>query len=200
MKYTIRAKTEHRLKIQRSEFIGFLFPVQSMDEVQEILKEHQQAYADATHNCYGYILGYKGETSYYSDAGEPSGTAGKPILNVLLRNELSGVLAIVTRYYGGIKLGVKGLIDAYTQSTAETLEKARLCQYQELFSYEVQTEYPLLESLRHRFQGLKIKETDAEYSEQVVLKLSVPDSAREELEEILNSYTAQNRLSYSMEK
>lgn len=199
MKHTIAAKTEHKIKIQRSEFIGFLFPVQSMDEVQEILKEHQQTYADATHNCYAYILGYKGEISYYSDAGEPSGTAGKPILNVLLRNELSGVLAIVTRYYGGIKLGVKGLIDAYTQSTVETLEKAKLCEYQELFTYMVETEYPLLESLRHRLQSLNIKEAEAEYSERVLLRLIAPDSSREELEEILSSYQAQNRLNYYME-
>lgn len=200
MKYTIKKKVEHRIKIQRSEFIGFLFPVRDMDELQEILREHQQSYADATHNCYAYILGYKGEISYYSDAGEPSGTAGKPMLNVLLRNDISGVLAIVTRYYGGIKLGVKGLIDAYTQSTAETLEKAKLCKYQELFCYLVQMEYPLLESLRHKFQSLGIAEEDAQYAEMVSLKLSVPDSRQEEFEALLQPFMAQNKLYFSLEE
>ena len=108
MKYSIAAKTEHKIKIQRSEFIGFLFPVQSMDEVQEILKEHQQTYADATHNCYAYRIGADASTVRSSDDGEPAGTAGVPILSVLTQKNLVNALCVVTRYFGGILLGAGG--------------------------------------------------------------------------------------------
>ncbi|MDZ4182239.1 MAG: YigZ family protein, partial [Candidatus Cloacimonadaceae bacterium] len=100
-------------KIQRSEFIAWLYPAQNVDQARELIAAHNKAHADATHNCYAYVIGFDRETQYYSDAGEPSGTAGKPMLNALLSASMTNVLAIVTRHFGGIKLGVRGLIEAY---------------------------------------------------------------------------------------
>ena len=200
MPSTIKAPAKANIKIQRSEFIAFLFPVEDAESVQNILQRHQQEYSDATHNCYAYILGWDSETQYYSDAGEPGGTAGKPILNSLLRSELTGVLAIVTRYYGGIKLGVKGLIDAYTTATTMAVESAKLLTYREYLRYQIDTEYSYLDIIRHQVASLKGEEEEAEYSERVLLKVKVPVSAAEGFSEFLDGYKGPGRLEYHLEE
>lgn len=200
MPYTIKAPANASIKILRSEFIAFLFPVDDADAVQKILHQHQQDYSDATHNCYAYILGSAFETQYYSDAGEPGGTAGKPILNSLLRNELTGVLAIVTRYYGGIKLGVKGLIEAYTTATSLAVESARLIRYQEYCHYEIDTPYSYLEIVRHQVSSCGGEEEDAQYSERALIKIKIPVSASASFSEFLDGYKGPGRLEYIMEE
>jgi uncharacterized YigZ family protein len=196
---TIVTPVQAQIKIQRSEFIAFLHPVADTQQVQDILKEHQILYANATHNCYAYVLGYAQETQYYSDAGEPSGTAGKPILNSLLRNELSGVLAIVTRYYGGIKLGVKGLIDAYTQATQEAIDIAQVHPYIRYVRLWLKTEYGLLEILRHQMQEFGVQELAVEYSDTVRLQLQVPEEHYQGLRDFLTGYMAMGRLDFATE-
>ncbi|MDI3503913.1 MAG: hypothetical protein PWP64_849 [Candidatus Cloacimonadota bacterium] len=196
MPYTIKQTVQASIKIQRSEFIAFLFPTADSKMVQDILHQHQQDYAKATHNCFAYVLGYESETQYYSDAGEPGGSAGKPILNSLLRNELSGVLAIVTRYYGGIKLGVKGLIEAYTQASALAIEAAQLIPYQPYRYFDLQMGYNSLEILRHQMQKHAGEELDAEYSDIISLKVKIPLSEAEAFCEFMDSYKALGRLEY----
>lgn len=107
--------------IQKSEFICNVFPVNNVDEANQILANIRKKHYDATHNCYAYIIGNGAEYAKYSDDGEPSQTAGVVIYDVLKKNELTNVLAIVTRYFGGIKLGAGGLVRAYSSSTANTL-------------------------------------------------------------------------------
>lgn len=104
--------------INKSEFICTLVPVTSQEEAMEKLNSLRKKYYDATHNCYAYITGLQGEYARFSDDGEPSQTAGIVILDVLKKNELTNVLACVTRYFGGIKLGASGLVRAYSSSTA----------------------------------------------------------------------------------
>lgn len=200
MPYTIKAPAKASIKIQRSEFIAFLFPVDDAETVQNILHQHQQDYSDATHNCYAYILGCDSETQYYSDAGEPGGTAGKPILNSLLRNELTGVLAIVTRYYGGIKLGVKGLIDAYTTATTMAVESAKLTLYQEYCHYKIETEYSYLDIIRHQVSSLGGEEEEAGYGERALLKVKIPIPASAAFSEFLDGYKGPGRLEYNIEE
>jgi len=199
MKYTIKDSTTNSIKIQRSEFIAFLHPVTDAQICQELLREHQIQYSDATHNCYAYVLGFEAETQYYSDAGEPCGTAGKPILNSLLRNELSGVLAIVTRYYGGVKLGVKGLIEAYSQACTKAIELAQIVPYEEFSLYQITCDYPYLERLRHQIVQLKGVETASNFHENVDLKIKIPKSRELDLEEFLVSAKALHRLEYIRE-
>ncbi|HQQ68027.1 MAG TPA: YigZ family protein [Candidatus Cloacimonadota bacterium] len=199
MIYSIQKAERAQLKIQRSEFLSFIFPVKSSEGVQEILKEHQTAYANATHNCYAYVLGYGQETQYYSDAGEPGGTAGKPILNSILRNELSGVLIIVTRYFGGIKLGVKGLIEAYTESAQAAIDAAEKLPLILYLSYAVATDYVFVESFRHQITAFGAQEIAAEYSDRVCLKVRVPEENKEAFTDFLIGYHAMGRLVFNPE-
>lgn len=118
---TIKEIYTSTIIIQKSEFICHIFPVSTVEEANTYLANTRKKYYDATHNCYGYIIGNNGEIAKYSDDGEPSQTAGVVIYDVLKKNELTNVLAIVTRYFGGIKLGAGGLVRAYSSSTANTL-------------------------------------------------------------------------------
>lgn len=115
---TIEQKTNHEIKIQKSRFITLLYPLNNPEDVNDYLKQAQKRYPDATHYCYAYIFD---TIERCSDDGEPSKTAGMPILNVLKSQKLQRILAIVVRYFGGIKLGAGGLVRAYTNSISETL-------------------------------------------------------------------------------
>ena len=107
-------------KVKRSVFIADVFPCHDEEEARQILSLTVSKYRDATHNCRAYVL--SNGTEYSSDDGEPSGTAGRPILNAIKRSGLVNVLVIVTRYFGGVKLGVRGLIDAYGETASKSLE------------------------------------------------------------------------------
>ena len=121
--YTISEDIENSLKIKNSNFITYLFYINSINDILLNIKKLKELHPKATHHCYAYILG---NISKYSDDGEPSSTAGAPILNVLKKNNLDNVLAVVVRYFGGIKLGASGLVRAYTMSITEALLKTEL--------------------------------------------------------------------------
>ncbi len=110
--------------INKSKFINFLIPVSSLEETKSKLIELRKLYSDASHHCFAYILGNNQEVQKYSDDGEPSKTAGLPILEVLKKHALTNVLSVTVRYYGGIKLGAGGLTRAYTKSCAESVSLA----------------------------------------------------------------------------
>lgn len=111
---------------KRSKFLAFAIPVESVDEVKTIVSEYQKEYYDARHVCYAYMLGSERLEFRANDNGEPSGTAGKPILGQINSNELTNILVIVVRYFGGIKLGTSGLIVAYRQATADAIAEAEV--------------------------------------------------------------------------
>ena len=111
-------------KERSSKFLTYAYPVDSEEEIKELLDALRKEYYDATHHCYAYRLGAQGEVFRANDDGEPSGTAGKPILGQLLSNDLTDCLVVVVRYFGGTKLGVSGLIQAYKESTAEVIAVA----------------------------------------------------------------------------
>ena len=123
---TIKETIKTTQTINKSEFITTLYQVNSLEDVQSLLQETRKKYYDATHNCYAYILGNNQETKKSSDDGEPSGTSGMPILNVLEKNDLTNILCIVTRYFGGIKLGAGGLVRAYSSSAAMAISSATM--------------------------------------------------------------------------
>ena len=119
---TIKYRSESIYKDRSSKFIGIIMPIENIEEVKKYLQEIKKEYYDATHHCYAYILGINKEVQFDSDAGEPVGSAGKPILNTLLSYEITNTLAIVIRYYGGTKLGIPGLINAYKTATQLAIE------------------------------------------------------------------------------
>lgn len=118
---TIAEPAEAIYKERSSKFLAYAYPVESEEEVKEHLDRLHKEFFDATHHCYAYRIGAEGEHFRANDDGEPSGTAGKPILGQLLSSQITNCLVVVVRYFGGTKLGVSGLIQAYKESTAEVL-------------------------------------------------------------------------------
>lgn len=124
---TIKSPVENiLLKEKGSKFIGFVFPVDDETELKKSLEKIREEHPKATHHCYAYRLGIKGENYRANDDGEPSGSAGLPIYNQLLAHDITNVLVIVVRYYGGTKLGVSGLVKTYKESAKITLEEAEI--------------------------------------------------------------------------
>ena len=123
---TITALSEGTYSEKRSKFLAFAIPVRSAEEVNQIVAEYQKKYYDARHVCYAYMLGAERAEFRANDNGEPSGTAGKPILGQINSNELTDILIIVVRYFGGVKLGTSGLIVAYRLAAAEAIAAAEI--------------------------------------------------------------------------
>lgn len=123
---TIKGIAKSIFTEKRSKFLAFAIPVESVEEVKAIVSEYQKEYYDARHVCYAYMLGAERLDFRANDNGEPSGTAGKPILGQINSNELTNILVIVVRYFGGIKLGTSGLIVAYRQAAADAIAEAEV--------------------------------------------------------------------------
>jgi len=121
---TVKQASEEEFIINRSRFIGRCYPVKSEEEATAILNDIRKQHWDATHNCYAYRIGETAATARFSDDGEPGGTAGMPIMDVLRNKELTDVLCIVTRYFGGILLGAGGLVRAYSRGAADAVTAA----------------------------------------------------------------------------
>lgn len=121
---TIKSQAEGLYKEKGSKFLAFAVPVKSEDDVKTFIASLRKDYHDARHHCYAYALGYKGEQWRANDDGEPSGTAGKPIHGQLISRNLTNTLVVVIRYFGGTKLGVSGLINAYRTAASEALDNA----------------------------------------------------------------------------
>ena len=138
---TIKEKVRTTQTINKSEFICTLIPIKDYEDSQNKLASIRKEFYDATHNCYAIIWGENGEYSKFSDDGEPSQTAGVVIHNVLKQNELTNVLAIVTRYFGGIKLGAGGLVRAYSSSTALAVKEAIITKIIKISTLEIKTNY-----------------------------------------------------------
>lgn len=182
------------IKIQRSEFIAFLYPVKSVEEIKAVIAEHNNKYKDANHNCYAYILGNKQETQYYSDQGEPSGTAGKPILNTLLKHHLTNVIGIVTRFFGGIKLGVRGLIDAYSQSMEELIGSTILTDFFPTLEIKVECEYHNLENLKHLLKQNMAELVAESFTEKIIAKIVYPIDKDEDMQNLISDLTGRELL------
>lgn len=123
---TIVGQTENSLRERSSKFLSLAYHVESAEEVKEIMEQLKKKFYDATHHCYAYRIGPHGEEFRANDDGEPSGTAGKPILGQLLSQDITYCLVVVVRWFGGTKLGVPGLIEAYRESTAAVLAECKV--------------------------------------------------------------------------
>ena len=150
--YEINEFKEHKITINKSDFIALVYPIKSKDDILICLKDAKIKYPKATHYCYAATLGDKREWATYQDNGEPKGTAGPPILDVLDHYSLTNILCIVIRYYGGIKLGAGGLIRAYSNATSKLLEQLLLFEKKEVFTYDLIFPYQFIhqvESILH---------------------------------------------------
>lgn len=163
---TIKKEVHVEITEKKSKFICHMYHVESVEEANEILNEMRKKYHDARHNCYAYKI-IKDNICRSSDDGEPSGTAGIPILNILNGNNLSNILVIVTRYFGGILLGTGGLVRAYSLATTNALENAILYEQELGLEATFSVEYRDLEELRYHLKNMNILITNLKYNERV---------------------------------
>jgi len=166
---TIQQKRiEEEIVVKKSKFIATLYYVRSEEEAQDIIKSVKKNYYDARHNCYAYRIIKENETiERFSDDGEPSGTAGAPMLGILSKNNLGNVLVVVTRYFGGILLGTGGLVRAYSDATLKVVDSAKIVK--ETLGLEVKVEilYANLEKLKYYCKKNNLEITNIEYGEKV---------------------------------
>lgn len=183
MQKTIKENTSSEIIEKKSKFIANLFYVQSQEEAEERIKEIRKKYYDARHNCYAYsIMTNKGIINKMSDDGEPSGTAGAPMLNILLKKELVNVLVIVTRYFGGILLGTGGLVRAYSEATIEAIEKAHFVTEESGYEIQITINYPEFEKIQYYCEKNGIAIQNIEYGEKIKCNIEV---TKEEKDKIL---------------
>lgn len=158
---TITSLSEGIYTEKRSKFIAIAIPVRTLEEVKAYLETYQKKYYDARHVCYAYMLGHERLNFRANDNGEPSGTAGKPILGQINSNELTDILIVVVRYFGGIKLGTSGLIVAYKAAAAEAIANATIIEKTVDDDVSVVFEYPFMNDIMRI-----VKEEEPEILEQ----------------------------------
>ena len=175
---------------KRSEFLGHVRPVESEEEARAFVAEMKKKYYDARHNCWCYII--KEGAERYSDDGEPQGTAGMPMLDVLRRENLTNVLCVVTRYFGGVLLGTGGLVRAYTKSTQLALENAGINEVNRYAVVLITCPYSLLGTVQNILpeHNCIVEETD--YAADVTLTATLPEDGTAALEQALRDATSAN--------
>ena len=198
--YTIAESVSSKQKIKHSEFLAFLLPINSVQEAESIISQHRKELPNATHHCYAYIYGFNQEIQFYSDGGEPSGTAGKPILNTLLSSNMTNILAIVTRYFGGTKLGTAGLAKAYAGAVQAALTNAKTIPAIHYSNYHLVLDYEGINTLKYKIsclEGLILKE---KWDQRAELQVQIPEEQSKEWEEFLNGLKPKFYLNYKKEE
>ena len=171
---TIDNEAEGIITEKKSKFIANIFYVENEKEAEEILKKIKKKYYDARHNCYAYrIKNENGILQKQSDDGEPSGTAGSPMLNILEKKELINVIAIVTRYFGGILLGTGGLVKAYSEALKEALRNAEYAQIEQGYILEIITTYEDINKIEHLLIQNDVAIVNKEYTEKIKLLVEI---------------------------
>lgn len=169
--YTIAQNGIHEIEIKKSRFICSLFRVTSEEEAREKIQEVKKEHWKATHNCSAYLIGAHHEIQRSSDDGEPSGTAGIPMLEVLKKQDLHDTLAIVTRYFGGTKLGAGGLIRAYSQSVSEALQAVGIVERKRQQEIFLTIDYPQLGKVEHFIETSPYTIQNIQYTDKVILTI-----------------------------
>ena len=170
---TLMARGEAEFIVNKSRFIGYGAPVSSEEEAQDFLKQIRARHKDASHNCYAYIVGANMGIMRYSDDGEPGGTAGLPIIEVMKAQAVTNAAVVVTRYFGGVLLGAGGLTRAYAQGAAEALRAAGVGEMHPTARYLVELPYPLLDRALHFLKDKPVSIDDKAFAEAVTLTLRV---------------------------
>ena len=183
---TITALAEGIYTEKRSKFIAMALPVRTLEEIKEHLERYQKQYYDARHVCYAYMLGHERKDFRANDNGEPSGTAGKPILGQINSNELTDILIVVVRYFGGIKLGTSGLIQAYKAAAAEAIAAAEVIEKTVDDEVEVAFEYPFMNDVMRIVKEEEPQIVSQSYDMDCLMRLRIRRSMMPRLHERLS--------------
>ena len=171
---TVYEGGEGEIVEKKSRFIATVRPVESEEEALAFLEEMKKKYWDARHNCYVYSVGMNREFTRCSDDGEPSGTAGRPMLDVILGEDIYNVAVVVTRYFGGVLLGTGGLVRAYSKAVQEGLASSKVILKQKGIALKITTDYTGIGKIQYIAGERNIPILDSEYTDKVVMKLLVP--------------------------
>ena len=197
---TIEEQGEGIYTEKRSKFLAFAIPVTTIEQVKEQVDAYQKKYYDARHVCYAYRLGERGEQERSNDNGEPSGTAGKPILGQIHSKELTNVLVIVVRYFGGVKLGTSGLIVAYRLAAAEALEAVPHIEKTISSEITLRFSYPLLNDVLRIVKEEAPKVVEQLFDNECVVRLSMRLSCMPRLVERYEKLSIASKGDLKMEK
>ncbi|ALT68655.1 YigZ family protein [Methanobrevibacter millerae] len=183
---TIAKAVESEINVKKSQFICHLFPTKTKKESKEIILKVNEQYNDATHNCTAYIVS---DGEGFDDDGEPGGTAGKPMINVLRKNELHNVTAVVTRYFGGIKLGAGGLVRAYSKSVLEAINEAEILEVELYDIYKLIFEYSDIKLADGEVRNNNLEVIAKDYSDKVIYEVVSKDFR--DIEKIFEKYNGE---------
>lgn len=188
--FSIDKNTEVEITVKKSKFIANLIKVDNQEMANEKLKEIKKKYHDARHNCFAYRV-YEDDNliERFSDDGEPSGTAGSPMLNILQKNDIANVLVVVTRYFGGILLGTGGLIRAYSDATLNAISDINFVEYVLGLGLQIDLEYDQFESFKYycKKNGINIEKID--YTEKIVCLINMEENKKDKL---MTDYSTKN--------
>ena len=182
---TIKETSSAEIVEKKSKFIANIFYVESIEDVENKLKEIRKKYYDAKHNCFAFRLD-KDNISRFSDDGEPSGTAGSPMLNILEGRNLSNVLVIVTRYFGGILLGTGGLVRAYSDATIKAIENANIVSKVFGNVVNIEVEYKDLDNFKYYLKNENINIENISYVEKIIIKIELTDEELKKINQLKN--------------
>jgi len=170
---TIISEAEGLYKEKGSKFLSFAMPVSTADQAKEIVKEYRKKYYDARHVCYAYMIGAERTDFRSNDDGEPSGTAGRPILGQINSRELTNVLVIVIRYFGGILLGTGGLVVAYKEATADALDRTEIIEKTVDIRISISFDYVLMNDVMRVIKDVNAQIMAQTYVNQCMMQLSI---------------------------
>lgn len=182
---TVYRGGENEIIEKKSRFIATVIPAEDEETALEFIEATKKKYWNASHNCYAYVIGEKSELQRCSDDGEPGGTAGRPMLDVLLGEEVHNVAVVVTRYFGGTLLGTGGLVRAYSSATKAGLEAATIISKIWGSKLMVHTDYTGLGKIQYILGQRGLKILDSQYTDQVLLRVMIPETQVKELQEEL---------------
>lgn len=185
---TIKENVQAEIVEKKSKFIANLFYIENIEEAEKIIKETRKKYFDARHNCIAYRVIEDGQIiERFSDDGEPSGTAGAPMLNILQKNGYVNVLVVVTRYFGGILLGTGGLVRAYSDSLTLAIEKSIKIEKRLGSQLEVIVDYSELDNFKYYCRNNKINIIESTFEEKIICKIEMENDKKEKLIEDFNT-------------
>ena len=187
---TIQENSIHEIEIKKSRFICHLKRVETEEEAQAFIDEIKKEHWKATHNCSAYTLGMNDEIQRAQDDGEPSGTAGVPMLEIFLKKDLKNVAAVVTRYFGGIKLGAGGLIRAYGGSVNEAVKKIGIVERQLQQLIDVTVDYSSSGKVEHALREAGYTVQDTTYAEHITYHCVIPLEVEEKFVEDITNWTS----------
>lgn len=174
---------------KKSRFIATVRPVESEDEAVSFINETKKKYWDARHNCSAFVIGKRQELTRCSDDGEPAGTAGRPMLDVLLKENIHNAAVVVTRYFGGVLLGTGGLVRAYQQATKAGLSASEIIDKKDGAVLFIRTDYTGIGRLQYLFAQEKITVMDTAYEADVLVKAVIPENDKKRIEKTIIEQT-----------